>query len=39
MGYFDSMAEAAFKENPDGEGWLYYPNGILSKGCIVVDEE
>jgi hypothetical protein len=35
MGYFDSLAESSFKENPEGEGWLYYPNGILSKGRIV----
>ncbi len=37
MGYFNGIAESAFKENPDGEGWLYYPNGILSKGHIVTD--
>jgi len=39
MGYFDSLAESAFKKNPDGEGWLYYPNGMLSKGRVVLDEE
>lgn len=38
MGYFDSIAESAFKDNPEGEGWLYYPNGIFSKGHIVTDE-
>jgi len=37
MGYFSSIAESAFKENPDGEGWLYYPNGIFSKGHLVVE--
>lgn len=39
MGYFNSIADAAFKENPEGEGWLYYPNGIISKGRIVPDVE
>lgn len=39
MGYFNSIAESAFKENPNGEGWLYYPNGILSKGHLVIDPE
>ncbi len=39
MGYFSSIAESAFKENPNGEGWLYYPNGILSKGRLVIDPE
>lgn len=38
MKYFESLAESAFKENPDGEGWLYYPNGILSKGRIVTNK-
>ena len=37
MGYFSNIAESAFKENPNGEGWLYYPNGVLSKGHLVVD--
>ncbi len=37
MGYFSNIAEAAFKDNPDGQGWLYYPNGIFSKGHIVTD--
>ena len=37
MGYFSNIAESAFKENPDGEGWLYYPNGVLGKGYLVID--
>lgn len=37
MGYFNSMAASAFKNNPDGEGWLYYPNGSFSKGRLVTD--
>jgi len=36
-GYFNNLANSAFKDNPNGEGWLYYPNGILSKGRIVLD--
>jgi hypothetical protein len=39
MGYFSALADGAFKENPDGEGWLYYPNGIISKGRLVASEE
>jgi len=39
VGYFDSLADSAFKKNPQGEGWLYYPDGILSKGRIVVDKD
>jgi len=39
MGYFSALADAAFKENPKEKGWLYYPNGILSKGRIVRDSE
>ena len=39
MGYFSSIAESAFKENPNGDGWLYYPNGVLSKGRLVTDPE
>jgi len=37
-GYFNALADASFKNNPEGEGWLYYPNGILSKGRVVKDE-
>jgi hypothetical protein len=37
MGYFSSIAESAFKENPNGEGWLYYPNGVIGKGYLVTD--
>ena len=39
MKYFDAIAESAFKQNPDGEGWLYYPNGAFGKGRIVNDIE
>jgi len=39
MGYFSSIAQSAFKENPNGDGWLYYPNGVLSKGRLVTDPE
>lgn len=37
-GYFNALAEASFKKNPDGKGWLYYPNGIFGKGRVVKDE-
>jgi hypothetical protein len=38
MGYFSSIADAAFKENPEGEGWIYYPNGaIFKKECTCLD--
>ena len=37
MKYFNSIAESAFKNNPNGEGWLFYTNGILSKGRVVTD--
>ncbi|MCW8830227.1 MAG: hypothetical protein OQK32_01785 [Gammaproteobacteria bacterium] len=39
MGYFKHLANSAFKSNPEGGGWLYYPNGILSKGRIVTDKQ
>ena len=31
----DRMTESVFKKNPDGEGWLYFPNGIFSKGRVI----
>lgn len=37
MGYFSNIAEAAFKDNPEGDGWLYYPSGIFRKGYLVTD--
>ena len=39
MGYFEHLANAAFKDNPEGNGWLYYPNGMLSKGRVVTDKQ
>lgn len=39
MGYFEAIGESAFKENPDGEGWIYYPNGIFSTGRLVTSED
>lgn len=38
MGYFESITESNFKEGPSGE-ILFYPQGILSRGRIVPDEE
>src|SRR6266705_253219 len=36
MGFFDNLAETAFRKNPDGSD-IYYPNGVLGKGRIVRD--
>ena len=38
MGYFDRIAEAAFKEGENGE-IIYFPNGLLGKGRLVKDSE
>lgn len=38
MGYFDKMAESAFKETDDGSV-IYYPNGIMGKGRVVPNED
>ena len=38
MGYFDQLAEAAFKTSDDGE-IIYYPNGVLTKGRVIPDQE
>lgn len=35
-GYFDKIAEIAFKEGENGET-IYFPNGILGKGRLVED--
>ena len=35
----DRMTESVFKKNPDGEGWLYFPNGIFSKGRVIKNIE
>ena len=36
MGFFDKLAESAFKESSNGE-IIYYPNGALGKGRLVTD--
>jgi len=36
MGFFDNLAETAFRKNPDGSD-IYYPNGVIGKGRIVRD--
>src|SRR5260221_1103146 len=36
MGFFDNLAETAFKKTPDGSD-IYYPNGVIGKGRIVRD--
>jgi len=33
----NNIEVSAFKKTPEGEGWLFYPNGILSKGHFVID--
>jgi hypothetical protein len=38
MGFFDDLAEAAFKKNAEGSD-VYYPSGILEKGRVVSDPE
>lgn len=38
MGYFDKIAEAAFKETSDGLP-VYYPNGAMGKGRLVSSNE
>lgn len=38
MGYFDKMAESAFKETSDGVA-VYYPNGAMGKGRLVSTRE
>lgn len=34
MGFFDNLAETAFRKAPDGSD-IYYPNGWMGKGRIV----
>lgn len=38
MGYFETLADNAFKEASDGT-LLYYPNGVMSTARVVPDEE
>ncbi len=38
MGYFDRLADNAFKDGPKGEV-LFYANGAISKGRVVPDNE
>lgn len=38
MGFFDNLAETAFKKGADGSD-IYYPSGIIGKGRVVVDAE
>ena len=38
MGYFERVAESAFKETADGL-CVYYPNGVLGKGRVVTSPE
>src|SRR6267143_3836948 len=38
MGFFDDLAEAAFKKGADGSD-IYYPSGVLEKGRVVSDAE
>ena len=38
MGYFETLADNAFKEASDGT-LLYYPNGVMSTARLVPDEE
>jgi hypothetical protein len=37
MGYFDGLVDGLFKTDKKG-AHLFYPNGILGKGCILPDE-
>ncbi len=37
MKYFKNIAESVFKLKSGVEVWLYYSNGILSKGRVVTD--
>lgn len=39
MKYFNALADAAFKDDPEGDGWLFYPNGVIGKGRIVEEDE
>ena len=36
MGFFDKLAETAFRKNHDGSD-IYFPNGVIGKGRIVRD--
>ncbi len=36
MGFFDNLAETAFRKNLDGSD-IYFPNGVIGKGRIVRD--
>jgi hypothetical protein len=36
MGFFDNLAETAFKKTDDGSE-IYFPNGVIGKGRIVRD--
>ena len=38
MGFFDDLAETAFKKGADGSD-IYYPSGIIEKGRVVSDAE
>ena len=38
MGFFDDLAEAAFKKGADGSD-IYYSSGVLEKGRVVLDAE
>src|SRR5712691_5686451 len=36
MGFFDNLAETAFRKSQDGSD-IYFPNGVIGKGRIVGD--
>ena len=40
MGYFDRIAQTQIRENPNGEGWVYFPLGLFgpAKARIVINE-
>jgi hypothetical protein len=38
MGYFDSLADASFKQDASGN-WLFYLYGILGSGFIIDSED
>ena len=38
MGYFDGLANSAFKKDAEGRD-LFYPNGIFGKGRVLPDAE
>lgn len=38
MGILDTLVNIEFQKSPDGNGWIYYPNGWLGKGRIIIDK-